>query len=64
MVDAGHRQHVRDIITDLGAMTQADGIAAGGNINPNGVSMFEPMAVGPQVHRQAINCWRPSARCR
>ena len=33
-----------DIITDLGAMIQGGlGIAAGGNINPNGVSMFEPM---------------------
>lgn len=33
-----------DIITDLGAMTQGGmGIAAGGNINPNGVSMFEPI---------------------
>jgi len=33
-----------DIITDLAAITQGGlGIAAGGNINPNGVSMFEPM---------------------
>ena len=33
-----------DIITDLGAETQGGmGIAAGGNINPNGVSMFEPI---------------------
>ena len=33
-----------DIITDLGAMTQGGmGIAAGGNINPDGVSMFEPI---------------------
>mgnify|MGYP005836477835 CR=1 FL=1 len=33
-----------DIITDLGAMTQGGmGIAAGGNINPQGVSMFEPI---------------------
>jgi len=33
-----------DIITDLGAMIQGGmGIAAGGNINPNGVSMFEPI---------------------
>jgi 3-isopropylmalate dehydrogenase len=33
-----------DIITDLGAMIQGGlGIAAGGNINPQGVSMFEPM---------------------
>ncbi len=33
-----------DIITDLGAITQGGmGIAAGGNINPEGVSMFEPI---------------------
>ena len=33
-----------DIITDLGAIIQGGlGIAAGGNINPEGVSMFEPM---------------------
>jgi 3-isopropylmalate dehydrogenase len=33
-----------DIITDLGAMTQGGmGIAASGNINPKGVSMFEPI---------------------
>jgi 3-isopropylmalate dehydrogenase len=33
-----------DIITDLGAMIQGGmGIAAGGNINPIGVSMFEPI---------------------
>ena len=33
-----------DIITDLAAITQGGlGIAAGGNINPEGVSMFEPM---------------------
>ena len=33
-----------DIITDLGAMIQGGmGIAAGGNINPQGVSMFEPI---------------------
>ncbi len=33
-----------DIITDLGAMTQGGmGLAAGGNINPKGVSMFEPI---------------------
>jgi 3-isopropylmalate dehydrogenase len=33
-----------DIITDLAAITQGGlGIAAGGNINPDGVSMFEPM---------------------
>ncbi len=33
-----------DIITDLGAITQGGmGIAAGGNINPEGTSMFEPI---------------------
>jgi 3-isopropylmalate dehydrogenase len=33
-----------DIITDLGAITQGGmGIAAGGNINPAGLSMFEPI---------------------
>ena len=33
-----------DIITDLAAMIQGGlGVAAGGNINPAGTSMFEPM---------------------
>ena len=33
-----------DIITDLGAMIQGGmGIAAGVNLNPEGVSMFEPI---------------------
>jgi 3-isopropylmalate dehydrogenase len=33
-----------DIITDLGAMLQGGlGLAPGGNINPEGTSMFEPM---------------------
>ena len=33
-----------DIITDLAAIIQGGlGIAAGGNVNPEGVSMFEPM---------------------
>ena len=33
-----------DIITDIGAIIQGGlGIAAGANINPNGVSMFEPI---------------------
>lgn len=33
-----------DIITDLGAMIQGGmGVAASGNINPNSVSMFEPI---------------------
>jgi len=33
-----------DIITDLGAMIQGGlGFSPGGNINPNGISMFEPI---------------------
>jgi 3-isopropylmalate dehydrogenase len=33
-----------DIITDIGAIISGGlGIAAGGNINPEGVSMFEPI---------------------
>jgi 3-isopropylmalate dehydrogenase len=33
-----------DIITDLGAMIQGGmGLAAGGNLNPDGVSMYEPI---------------------
>jgi 3-isopropylmalate dehydrogenase len=33
-----------DIITDVGAVIQGGlGIAAGGNINPEGVAMFEPI---------------------
>ena len=33
-----------DIITDLGAILQGGiGVAAGGNINPEGISMFEPI---------------------
>lgn len=33
-----------DIITDLGAMIQGGmGVSAGGNINPEGISMFEPI---------------------
>jgi 3-isopropylmalate dehydrogenase len=33
-----------DIITDLGAIIQGGmGVAAGGNLNPSGVSMFEPI---------------------
>jgi 3-isopropylmalate dehydrogenase len=41
-----------DIITDLGAMIQGGlGIAAGGNINPQGVSMFEPMGGSAPKYR-------------
>ena len=33
-----------DIITDIGAIIQGGlGVAAGGNINPEGTAMFEPM---------------------
>jgi 3-isopropylmalate dehydrogenase len=33
-----------DIVTDLGAVIQGGmGVAAGGNVNPDGVSMFEPI---------------------
>ncbi|MEW6348418.1 MAG: 3-isopropylmalate dehydrogenase [Thermodesulfobacteriota bacterium] len=40
-----------DIITDLGAMIQGGmGIAAGGNINPHGVSMFEPIGGSAPKH--------------
>ena len=40
-----------DIITDLGAMIQGGmGIAAGGNINPEGVSMFEPIGGSAPKH--------------
>lgn len=41
-----------DIITDLGAMIQGGmGVAAGGNINPNGVSMFEPIGGSAPKYR-------------
>jgi 3-isopropylmalate dehydrogenase len=47
-----------DIITDLAAMIQGGmGIAAGGNINPEGVSMFEPIGGSAPKYtgKQAIN---------
>ena len=47
-----------DIITDLGAMIQGGmGIAAGGNINPAGTSMFEPIGgtAPDHVGRDTIN---------
>lgn len=48
-----------DIITDLGAMIQGGmGIAAGGNINPNGVSMFEPIG-GSSPKYAGKNCINP-----
>ncbi len=47
-----------DIITDLGAMIQGGmGIAAGANLNPGGVSMFEPIGGSAPRYagRQLIN---------
>jgi 3-isopropylmalate dehydrogenase len=47
-----------DIITDLAAITQGGlGVAAGGNINPAGVSMFEPIGGSAPMWtgRNAIN---------
>ncbi len=50
-----------DIITDLGAMTQGGmGIAAGGNINPEGISMFEPIG-GSAPKYTGQNCINPLA---
>ncbi len=47
-----------DIITDLGAMIQGGmGVAAGANINPQGVSMFEPIGgSAPKYTGQNIVC--------
>lgn len=47
-----------DVITDLGAMIQGGmGIAAGGNINPAGVSMFEPIGgSAPKYTNQNVIC--------
>lgn len=47
-----------DVITDLGAMIQGGmGIAAGGNINPKGVSMFEPIGgSAPKYTGQNVIC--------
>jgi 3-isopropylmalate dehydrogenase len=47
-----------DIITDLGAMIQGGmGVAAGGNHNPAGLSMFEPIGGTAPDHtgKQTIN---------
>jgi len=50
-----------DIITDLGAMIQGGmGIAAGGNINPQGVSMFEPIG-GSAPKYTGLNMVNPLA---
>jgi len=47
-----------DIITDLGAMIQGGmGVAASGNINPEGVSMFEPIhGSAPKYTGQNLVC--------
>jgi 3-isopropylmalate dehydrogenase len=50
-----------DIITDLGAMIQGGmGVAAGGNINPEGVSMFEPIG-GSAPKYTGLNVVNPLA---
>ncbi|HVN80744.1 MAG TPA: 3-isopropylmalate dehydrogenase [Terriglobia bacterium] len=50
-----------DIITDLGAMIQGGmGIAAGGNINPQSVSMFEPIG-GSAPKYTGLNVINPLA---
>lgn len=50
-----------DIITDLGAMIQGGmGIAAGGNLNPEGVSMFEPIG-GSAPKYKGMNAINPLA---
>ncbi len=50
-----------DIITDLGAIIQGGmGIAAGGNLNPEGVSMFEPIG-GSAPKYTGLNIINPLA---
>jgi 3-isopropylmalate dehydrogenase len=50
-----------DIITDLAAMIQGGmGVASGGNINPEGVSMFEPMG-GSAPKYTGLNAINPIA---
>jgi 3-isopropylmalate dehydrogenase len=50
-----------DIITDLGAMIQGGmGIASGGNINPEGVSMYEPIG-GSAPKYTGLNVINPLA---
>jgi len=50
-----------DIITDLAAIIQGGmGVAAGGNINPEGVSMFEPMG-GSAPKYKGLNIINPIA---
>jgi len=50
-----------DIITDLGAMIQGGlGLAPGGNINPDGISMFEPIH-GSAPKYKGLNVANPIA---
>jgi 3-isopropylmalate dehydrogenase len=51
-----------DIITDLAHDSRWLGVAAGGNINPEGTSMFEPMeAAHPNTPAKTSSTrWRPS----
>lgn len=50
-----------DIITDLGAMIQGGmGIASGGNLNPEGVSMYEPIG-GSAPKYTGLNVINPLA---
>lgn len=50
-----------DIITDLGAMIQGGlGLAPGGNINPDGISMFEPIH-GSAPKYKGLNVANPLA---
>ena len=50
-----------DIITDLGAMIQGGlGLAPGGNINPDGTSMFEPIHGSAPKYR-GLNVANPIA---
>ncbi len=50
-----------DIVTDLGAMIQGGlGLAPGGNINPEGVSMFEPIH-GSAPRYRGMNVANPLA---
>lgn len=50
-----------DIITDLGAMIQGGlGLAPGGNINPEGISMFEPIH-GSAPRYKGMNLANPLA---
>jgi 3-isopropylmalate dehydrogenase len=53
-----------DIITDLGAMIQGGmGVAASGNINPEGVSMFEPIHGSAPKHAKTGKASPVAAIC-